>query len=58
MPEPVIDYAIAMTEEGYALVQWHDSNNVFVSEELDIESADVKEALALIRKIVWGAPND
>jgi len=50
------DYGLTVTKEGYALVQWHDADNGDLQQaELDPESADVKEAIALIRKIIWGA---
>jgi len=47
-------YGISVTDDGYAIVTWHDEQGEVQDAELDVESADVKEALALLRKIIWG----
>lgn len=47
-------YGLVVNEDGYAVVQWHDEEGELVTAELDPNSKDVKEALGLIRKIIWG----
>jgi hypothetical protein len=46
-------YAIGMTVEGFAVLTWRSDEGVEHA-ELDPNSADVKEALALIRRVIWG----
>lgn len=58
MKDNGIDYSLAMYDDGVCVLTWYSSyEREQCSAELDPNSADVKEALALIRKIVWGNPD-
>lgn len=52
------EFGITMNAEGWAVVAWRDDDGNYVDAELDPECDDVKDALRIIRKIIWGEPND
>lgn len=55
MKDNGVDYGLAMFDDGVCVLTWYSEyEKEACPAELDPNSPDVKEALALIRKIVWG----